>query len=607
MTTPTSAQRSGWRRWWVPLLVVSGLLSLLLLLLTLIGVTTVLRRFESAFQTAELPKGRSFLLLELTDLPEWQPGALLPSGAKPTLWQALAALRFAREDEDVAGLYLRLGATQLGWAKLAELGAAIDSFRAAGKPVYAYLEVGAERDYAIALHADSIFMPREGLLELSGFAATGLFWTELLDKLGIRYHVEQFEEYKSAGEPFVRRSFSPAARQNLQELLAERYRAFVELVSQRRGISEERLRTLFSQALHTADSLLAQGLIDGVLYESELLARLARRIGRKDTLAEQVRRSFFPIAAYAERALEKRSSRRYPAIAVVYAVGGIVPGRGRDFPFSGPVVASEDFIPELQRAAADEEVGAIILRIDSPGGSVLASDAIWTELRRIAQRKPVYASMSDVAASGGYYLAMGCDTIVAEKQSLTGSIGVIIAIPNLSGTAGKLGIAVDTVQSNPGALFLSPLLPFAPAQLERLHRLGEQFYRNFLTRVAQRRGMHPDSLRPIAKGRVWSGHAAYRLGLVDTLGGLQTAIALAQRRLGIPSERFPRIKEFPRRKDLLELLLEQFSATERSAAMPELVRLLPPALQRKLEQAVLLWKLSWSEPILALLPPELLP
>jgi protease-4 len=215
--------------------------------------------------------------------------------------------------------------------------------------------------------------------------------------------------------------------------------------------------------------------------------------------------------------------------------------------------------------------------------------------------------MSDVAASGGYYLAMGCDTIVAEKQSLTGSIGVIIAIPNLSGTAGKLGIAVDTVQSNPGALFLSPLLPFAPAQLERLHRLGEQLYRNFLTRVAQRRGLDPDSLRPIAKGRVWSGHAAYRLGLVDTLGGLQTAIALAQRRLGIPSERFPRIKEFPRRKDLLELLLEQFSATERSAAMPELVRLLPPALQRKLEQAVLLWKLSWSEPILALLPPELLP
>jgi len=554
----------------------------------------------------------SVLLLELGSLPEWQPSSWRELFETPpvSFRQVLTALRVAQEDEAIRGLYLRLTSSSLGWARREELREAIAAFRARGKFVYAYVDAGTEGDYELALAADSIFMPQGAVLNLSGFRTVGLFVPELLRKLGVEYHVEQFEEYKSAGEPVVRRSFSPAARENLQALLRQRYQHFVAWVKQRRGIGEEQLRFVFAHGLQSPDSLKAWGLIDSVAHETEVLNLIAHRLGMKDTL--EISKRLIPLARYVRSSAVKRWERTAasrPAIGVVYAVGGIVPGRTQQSPWGEPLVASDAFIEALRQAERDEDVGAIIVRIDSPGGSVLASDAIWTELRRIARRKPVYASMSAVAASGGYYIAMGCDTIVAHPATLTGSIGVILALPNFAGTLRKLGVDVDTVEANPEALFGDPFLPYGEREKRRFHEWGAEVYQLFLRKVAARRHMSLEQLRQYARGRVWSGTEAFQRGLVDTLGGFSTALELAKRRLGIPPERPVAVREFPRRKSLWEVVLEDLFESDDAGesghlqtAAAALSGLLPEASRPLARYLLQLWQLSQKEPVLLALP-----
>lgn len=595
--------------WWLPPLVVAALLGIYAVLTWLL---------PDAFQ---LPSVRieglgrqekpSVLMLELGELPEWQPPSWRELFGEPAVSfrEVLRALRAAQDDEAIRGLYLRLTASSLGWARREELREALAEFRARGKFIYAYVDAGSEGDYELALVADSIFVPRGALLMLSGFRTVGFFFPELLRKLGMEYHVEQFEEYKSAGEPLVRRSFSPAARENLHAVLQQRYERFVAWVKERRALDEERLRAVFAQGLQSPDSLKAWGLIDGVAHETEVLNLIAHRLGLKDSL--EVAKRLIPIGRYVRSSAVQRWERKapsHPVVGIVYAVGAIVPGREQQGVFGEPQVASDAFIEALRQAEQDEEVGAIIVRIDSPGGSVLASDAIWTELRRIAHRKPVYASMSALAASGGYYIAMGCDTIVAHPATLTGSIGVILALPNVAGTLRKLGVDVDTVKANPEALFGNPFLPYGEREKQRFHELGAEVYQLFLQKVAERRRMSLEQLRQYARGRVWSGQEAYQLRLVDTLGSFTTALELAKRRLGIPPERPVAIREFPRRKSFWEALLEDLfergsqGEGRQLQAVAGMLRVLPGASQRLVCYLGQLWQLSQREPVLLALP-----
>jgi protease-4 len=612
--TPSSSPQRKKTPWWVPPVVVAGLL-------LLYAVLSYFIPMELPFGGVRLPAVATaehkpiVLLLELGDLPEWRQSSwaeLFGAARQVTFREALDALRAAQSDSAVRGLYLRLSGNALGWAKREELAEAIAELRRHGKFVYAFIQGGAEGDYALALAADSIFMaPGEGLLELNGFAASTVFWAGLLQKLGISFHVEQFEEYKSAAEPYARRGYSPAARENLRALLQQRYRRFVSWVEQRRGVSEEVLRDrIFPQGIHTADSLKAWGLIDGIAHETEVYALLAHRLGLEDTL--EVPKRLWSLARYirsgAMRRWQKQAAES-PAIGIVYGVGPIVPGKAPGNPWDEAVIASDDFIAALREAERDEDVRAIIVRIESPGGSVVASDAIWTELRRIARRKPVYASMGDVAASGGYYIAMGCDSIIAHPMTLTGSIGVIMALPNLAATMDKLGLRVDTVLSNPGALFATGLLPFTEQQKQRFHQIGADFYGQFLQKVAQQRRMSLSSVRERARGRVWTGEEAYQVGLVDTVGGLSTAIAIAKRRLGIAEQVPVAIREFPRRKEPFEILLEALDLeteqeeTARAAYALSLVNPLPSPLRPLARYLLQLWELSQREPLLVALPP----
>lgn len=607
--TPPSAPRRK-TPWWIPPAVVIGLLLLAVLLNLLLPLDTAPiglprltpPRLEFTFRTTE----PAVLLLELGDLPEWQQptmGELFGAAPRATFSDALTALQVAQHDKRIRGLYLRLTGSALGWARQEELWDALDAFRRSGKFVYAYLESGSEKDYTLALAADSIFMPREGMLELNGFAALGLFFPGLLQKLGVEFYVEQFEEYKSAGEPFARRSFSPAARENIRDILQHRYRHFISRIEQRRGISETTLQRVFHQGLQEPDSLQAWGLIDGIAYETEVLNLIARRIQLRDTA--QIRKHLMSLGRYlnstAVRRWKQKAAQR-PAIAVVYGLGGIVTGKAD--PWEGPQIAAEDFIEALRQAADEEAVGAIILRIDSPGGSVLASDAIWTELRRIAQRKPLYASLGDVAASGGYYLALGCDTIVTHPGTVTGSIGVIVALPNVAGTLSKLGLQADTVLSNPEAFFLHPFFPYEKKAKQRIHTIAHGIYQRFLDKVALQRQMDRQQVRERARGRVWTGEEARRLGLVDTLGGLSTAVELAKRRLGIPEEQPVAVHSFPRRKGVWDLLFELLNEQETSAEgrRAHLVSTLPLQLRPVARYVLQLWQISQSEPVLMALP-----
>ncbi len=612
--TPASSPRRK-TPWWIPPVVVLGLLALATLLSVLLPSDTppiglprlTFPRIDLTLQTAQHKP--AVLLLELGDLPEWhQPSLGELFGATPhvTFCDALTALQIAQHDPNIGGLYLRLTGSTLGWARQEELWDAIDAFRRSGKFVYAYLEFGSEGEYALALAADSIFMPREGLLELNGFAALGLFFPGLLQKLGVEYYVEQFEEYKAAGEPLARRSFSPAARENLRDLLQHRYRRFVSRIEQRRGIPETTLRQrVFRQGLQEPDSLQAWGLIDGIVHETELLTLMARRLQLRDTA--QIHKHLLRFGRYltssAVRRWKQKAAQR-PAIALVYGLGAIVPGKAD--PWSEPQIAAEDFIKTLRAAADDEDVGAIILRIDSPGGSVLASDAIWTELRRIAQRKPIYASMGDVAASGGYYLALGCDTLIAHPSTLTGSIGVILALPNVAGTLHKLGLEADTVLTNPEAFFAHPFFPYEKAAKQRIHAIAHGIYERFLEKVALRRQMDREQVRKRARGRVWTGEEAWHLGLVDTLGGLSTALALAKQRLAIPEDQPVALRIFPRHKTPWELFLELVNSEETAAegrsTVAQSVSVLPPRLRSVARYVLQLWHISLREPVMMALP-----
>ncbi|MBN2355921.1 signal peptide peptidase SppA [candidate division KSB1 bacterium] len=506
------------------------------------------------------------------------PFSLFASGQRRdvTFFDALTAIRSAKDDDHVIGLYYRAGELRCGMAKALELRDAILNFKTSGKFVYAFIEFGGELDYLFASVADSIYMPVEGLLELNGFAIQDIFWPDTFDKLGIKFHVDQFEEYKSAGETYTRKNFSPYARESLRALVQQYYDALVSGIAHSRNLDPRSIRAAMNRGVYTADGLMQLGFIDHIKPESNVKDMILYwRTESDDSIKTQKGKNRLIGLPHYIQGLASRSNKgqvvRDKQLALISATGLIIPGDVESTPFlSEDVVASNTFIRYLRQAREDNRIKAIILRIDSPGGSVLAADAIWEEVRKTKEKKPVYASMSDVAASGGYYIAMACDSIIAHPETITGSIGVISTIPNLSGTLAKIGAHVDTVATSPSALFLDPYMPFSEKDKRKLRRLSAGVYERFVNRVAESRNKTFAQTRQVARGRVWTGEAAFQHGLVDTLGGLQTALNLAKRRIGVTPEQKVRLRMYPPPEDpidaffkLFEQLSEQKSGREK--------------------------------------------
>ncbi len=559
-TTPPPKKRS--RFWSIFLLVVAFLVIGFFVLMA-----AVYAWFKSSLQPKAVAiKPHSVLQLkvsgELSEYVASRPLALLgqEGGSNISFLDVLNAIRKAKEDDDIDGLYVRSGGLSMGFAKAGELREALLDFKTSKKFIYAYLEMGSELDYYFASVADSIFMPGEGMIELNGFAVAQIFWQGTLAKLGVEPFVSQFEEYKSAAESYSSKGFGPYSREELQTLLNERMQTYVDAVAASRGLTPAEVRRHLEAGIYSADVALAAHFIDGIRPESDVKVMFYPPALRNDRAALRKEKNRFVTLSQYVRSQTQQGTEglvRDKEIAVVYGSGTMVPGRADGGgPFNESLLASESFIQDLRRAADEPKVKAIVLRIDSPGGAVLAADAIWAEIQKVKREKPVYASMSDVAASGGYYIAMACDTIIAHPATLTGSIGVISMIPNLSGSLSKIGATCDTIATSPGALFLNPLLKFSDRDKQTFHRIAEPIYKRFVQRVADSRHKSYQQARQVARGRVWSGQSAVQVGLADTLGGLQTALQIAKRRIGVTERQKVRLRLYPEPRDPLDSLLD---------------------------------------------------
>ncbi len=576
---PAYLQQRRPSRWWIPVLIIAVIIAVILVLL-IGGIALTISAFE---KSPVVVRQNTVLWLDARGLlreraPE-SPLSIFTEPVAPTHFEILQAIRVAQRDPNIAAIAFETSQLQAGWVKTSEIIAALDSFRSAGKPVYAYIEFGNERDYYLASVADSIFMPPNGILEFNGFGILSMFFKKALSRLGIEFYVEALEEYKSAGEAFSRTGFSAAAREEYAAVLRSIETRFLRTVSRHRNISPDTLRSLLRQGVYMPQKFRAYGLVDSLMTYAQFLDFLRQRVmgdsavaGGMPELRVQVQVNGINVSK--RKLLRKISVARYlsstsfleakerlekarKTIAVIVASGSIVPKSSKELR-EPSVVAERDYVQYLERVARDTTIAGVLLRIDSPGGSASASDGIWSAIQKVRARKPIYAVLSDVAASGGYYIASGCDTIIAHPLSLTGSIGVIIIHPSLAHMLENLSIAVDTITTSPTATDLNVWQPLEAREKAILRRLADESYRTFLERVAAGRKMTTQMVRQVAKGRVWMGDTAKSLGLVDVLGGFDAAVKLMKARIGVPDSEQVRLRFYPRPKDPLERLIELF-------------------------------------------------
>lgn len=472
--------------------------------------------------------------------------------SRPTVWDLTRGLRHAASDPHVVALVLHIDGVDWGWAKVAEIRDAVSDFRRSGKPVYAALSGGGEREYLLATAAGTIASPPLAVLHLNGLAASALFLRGTLDKVGVTPNFAQAGRYKSAVEEWTHTGMSPPSREALQALVDDQYALLADSLGAARSIPADAVVRMLDDGPFSAGEARARGLIDTLLYRSEL-----------DSLATDGadgRRPTLTLTRYLNRIDEVRGGAR---VALLMAVGTIAEGHSRSDPGQGDVLGAETIIKALREVGDRSSIRAVVMRIDSPGGSAQASDQIWREVKRCAERKPVIVSMSDLAASGGYYIAAPADSIVAQPATLTGSIGAFGGKLNLLGLYHKLGLNVETVSRGRHAEMLSPYRDFTPEEAKRFQAQIDDVYRVFVSRVAEGRERPVSVVDSAGQGRVWTGLAARRYGLVDALGGLDRAFAMARERAGISDDEVITVDVYPRiRRTLFQRLLAEMVSEE---------------------------------------------
>ena len=372
-------------------------------------------------------------------------------------------------------------------------------------------------------------MPTEGLLEFNGYGISSMFMTGLFKKIGMEYHVVGFEDFKSAVDSYNKYKFSDSSRYQLEVMLNQFQDEFIASVAKHRKIEKSQVLASLNQGLFTVDSLYKYKLIDGMKTKTQVEDFIKSKV-YPDLSTDSLYTKELDLVSVVQYNKSKYKPKgevdEDKTIAIINSVGPIYSGSDDNSLFGNSEyeIRSAKFVEQIRDAAEDDDIDAIILRIDSPGGSVIASDEMWEAIMEARKRKKVIASMSDVAASGGYYMAMACDKIIAHPSTITGSIGVILALPNFEGTREMLGITADTISTTTSAQFLNPMFKYTEADKAKLYTLSKTIYMRFLERVAESRGKTVEQIREVAKGRVWTGRDAKEKGLVDELGGLEFAI-----------------------------------------------------------------------------------
>ncbi len=464
------------------------------------------------------------------------------------------ALHRAKTDDNIKGVYLESQYPQAGWATVEEIRNALIDFKKSKKFVYAYSEVMTEKGYYLASVADKIYVNPAGMMEWNGLDAELSFFKGTLDKLGIKPEVFKVGDFKSAVEPFTRENMSDANRLQVKSFLSSINNHMVTRIAQSRGLRADSLqRYADALTIQTPGDALKRKLISNVGYQDEVESLMRKDLG----LAEKKKIDYISLGKYSDApSTDTESGSSKNRIAVIIASGDINSGKSDD-----NNIGSETVAEEIRKARLDDKVKAIVLRVNSGGGSALASDVMQREIELARKVKPVVGSMSDYAASGGYYMMMSCSKIMAQPNTITGSIGVFSLLFNTENFfKDKLGITYDRVLTNANADFPSLTHEMSPFQKQTLQRSTERIYQTFTSKVAAGRKMSIDSVRAIASGRVWTGTQAKANGLVDELGGMDDAIKLAAKLAKLGDDEY-RVR-FPRKKDFFEKLISSMSDSE---------------------------------------------
>jgi protease IV len=471
----------------------------------------------------------------------------------PTLRQTIEAIRKAKIDSRVKTLVITPQASGALWGQLQEVRGAIEDFKTSGKPVTAYLEAGGAQEYYLASAADRIAMMPAGQLDLVGLTTYELFFRGTLDKIGVYPDLLHIGDYKTASNNFTEKTFTPAHREMYQSLNHDWYSELVRAIAAGRKRSEDDVRRLLDDGPYLATGALKAGLVDALSYEDQL-DDAAPVAGTRRIDGETYARVPRPVT-------ERVSGAR---IAVLYAIGTIASGRSS---FDGPggnVLGSETFVEWVRKVRVDPTVRAIVVRIDSPGGSAIASEVIWRELMLARDIKPVVVSMGDVAASGGYYMAVPAHSIVAQPGTITGSIGVVTGKIVLKGTLDKIGVGAEAVSEGRFADIYSPFKPFSSEERARIAEQMRATYDLFVSRVAEGRQQQAARIDQLAQGRVWTGRQAHERGLVDELGGLDRAIQIAKEKARLDAKKDVDLLIYPPRRSLYDILSNPFGASVRT-------------------------------------------
>ncbi|WP_423997821.1 signal peptide peptidase SppA [Maribacter sp. IgM3_T14_3] len=459
--------------------------------------------------------------------------------------EILQAIEVAKNDDRIKGISINNNFIVAGLAQTQEIRKELENFKSEGKFIYAYADFFMQRDYYLASVADSVFINPVGVLDFKGLSTEVLYYKELQEKSGIKMEVIRHGKYKSAVEPYLENNMSEANRSQLTSLLQSLWNSMVVDISKTRSISESDLNVIADTLGGRTPKFAKQsGLIDDVIFYDEYESKLASalKIKKDDEI------NYSNLDDYVKYSKKKTLKSGDDKIAVIFAQGEIFYGEG------GPNIIGQGIINEaLIKARDDEKVKAIVLRVNSPGGSALTSDIIWREVALAKKVKPVIVSMGNVAASGGYYIAAGADKIFAEPTTITGSIGVFGTVPNMTELADNIGINAEQVGTNKNAIEYSLFEPMQESFKNQIQESIEETYQTFLQRVSEGRNMTMAQVDSVAQGRVWSGTEALEVGLVDELGNLDDAIEAAAKLASLSSYG---VKKFPKYKSGFERFME---------------------------------------------------
>ncbi len=544
---------------------VGGIVTVLVLIICALAISKI---FATKQPTVA---ANSVLVLSLSgEVPEAAPIGidipLLQTQPTPTVRDVWTSLHEAATDSRIKALVIQPRMLLAGWARLEEIRQDIADFKKSGKPVYAFLQGPGSREYYLATAADKIFLSPGDMLDVKGFHVEELYFKGTLEKLGIGVQVDHIGRFKDAGDIFTRTNMTPETREVLNQVLDQIYGDFCTTTGSGRRKSADDMKALIDMGPFLAAQAKATGLVDELGYEDEVYADLKKKTGVSNLNKTRIQTYFRAVPGSGDH------------LAMLVGEGDILRGDLSDSPQSGDTLSSGPFIKLVRQLRDDHNVKGVLLRIDSPGGDAVASDEILHELKLLSSKKPLVISMSDVAASGGYYISLTGTSVISYPNTLTGSIGVLYVRPNIHGLLDKIGIAEDGISRGKLADMEDLSQPLSDAAQQKLHESISATYRIFVTKVAAARKKTYDQIDALAQGRVWMGAQAEQNGLVDQLGGLDQAVALLRQKAHLPAQGKTNLILYPARKSLLELLTGASTESYADAAATAKLRKMLPEL-----------------------------